>query len=205
MESYIIIAIGNILLTSAYAFLTVPNDIIDGGITSTSLLLSNVLNLDITYITTTITVLLLIFGLITLGKHFFIKSIFSSLCYILFFNTFHLTGFFITINPFLCIIIASILIGLGHYLCLSQNTTTVGYDVIALYFHKKKKYNTAMTLRIIGTFILILGIAIFGIQAFLYGIIFITIETQVIYLLNKYKFLKRKNKRRTIWKNILSK
>ena len=48
MESYIIIAIGNILLTSAYAFLTVPNDIIDGGITSTSLLLSNVLNLDIT-------------------------------------------------------------------------------------------------------------------------------------------------------------
>ena len=122
-----------------------------------------------------------------------------------FFNTFHLTGFFITINPFLCIIIASILIGLGHYLCLSQNTTTVGYDVIALYFHKKKKYNTAMTLRIIGTFILILGIAIFGIQAFLYGIIFITIETQVIYLLNKYKFLKGKNKRRPIWKNILSK
>lgn len=62
-----------------------------------------------------------------------------------------------------------------------------------------------MTLRVIGTIILILGIAVFGIQAFLYGIIFITIETQVIYLLNKYNFLKGKNKRRPIWKNILSK
>lgn len=96
------------------------------------------------------------------------------------------------------------LIGLGHYLCLSQNTTTVGYDVIALYLHKKKKYNPAITLRIIGTFILILGIAIFGIESFLYGIIFITIETQVIYLLNEYNFLKGK-KRRHLWKNILSK
>ncbi len=205
MKSYIIIIIGNILLTSAYAFLTVPNDIIDGGITSTSLLLSNIFKLDIAYITTTITILLLIFGLITLGKHFFIKSIFSSLCYILFFNTFHLTGFTITINPFLCIIIASILIGIGHYLCLSQNTTTVGYDVIAIYLHKKKKYNPAITLRIIGTLILFLGITIFGIETFLYGIIFITIETQVIYLLSEYNFLKIKRKRSHIWKNILSK
>lgn len=34
-----IIALGNLLLTSAYAFLTVPNNIINGGVTSTSLLL----------------------------------------------------------------------------------------------------------------------------------------------------------------------
>lgn len=39
IKSLGIIALGNLLLTSAYAFLTVPNNIINGGVTSTSLLL----------------------------------------------------------------------------------------------------------------------------------------------------------------------
>lgn len=35
LKSMAIIALGNLLLTSAYAFLTVPNNIINGGVTST--------------------------------------------------------------------------------------------------------------------------------------------------------------------------
>ena len=72
IKSLIIIALGNLLLTSAYAFLTVPNNIINGGVTSTSLLLSHYLNIDIGYISSTITILLLVFGLIALGKNSFI-------------------------------------------------------------------------------------------------------------------------------------
>ena len=71
MKSIGIITIGNILLTGAYAFLTVPNNMIDGGVTSTSLLISHILGIDITYITTTLALLLLLFGLVTFGKHFF--------------------------------------------------------------------------------------------------------------------------------------
>ena len=41
--NYVIITIGNLLLTAAYAFLTVPNEIINGGVTSTSLLISHYL------------------------------------------------------------------------------------------------------------------------------------------------------------------
>ena len=40
----------NVLLTGAYTFLTVPNNIINGGVTSTSLLISHYLNIDIGYI-----------------------------------------------------------------------------------------------------------------------------------------------------------
>ena len=37
------IIIGNIILTTAYAFVTVPNKIVNGGVTSCSLIISNFL------------------------------------------------------------------------------------------------------------------------------------------------------------------
>lgn len=73
--NYFIITIGNLLLTAAYALIAVPNHIINGGVTSTSLLLSYYLKIDITYISTLLIILLLVLGRIILGKDFFIKSL----------------------------------------------------------------------------------------------------------------------------------
>lgn len=188
MKSIGIITIGNILLTGAYAFLTVPNNMIDGGVTSTSLLISHILGIDITYITTTLALLLLLFGLVTFGKHFFFKTAYSCFCYIVFFNFFHLLNIMLTIPPIICIIVAGILVGLGHYLCLSQNSSVIGYDVIALFVHKNnKKWELATVLRIIGILILIIGTFVFGPLAVIYGIIFIIIETEVIHFLSSKK------------------
>lgn len=88
MKSYLLIALGNLLLTAAYAFLTVPNHIINGGVTSTSLLLSHYLKIDIGYISTFMTIGLLILGIVLLGKNFFFRSLFSSICYMVLFNFF---------------------------------------------------------------------------------------------------------------------
>lgn len=186
LKSLGIIALGNLLLTSAYAFLTVPNNIINGGVTSTSLLLSHYLNIDIGYISSAITILLLVFGLAALGKDFFYRSLFSSVCYMVFFNFFHFTGISFSFHPLIIVIFAGIFVGTGHYLCLREDSSTVGYDVLALYIHKKNnKWDTAIVLRIIGIIVLLVGIATFGIWSVIYGIIFTIIQTQVIYLLNK--------------------
>ena len=181
-----IIALGNLLLTSAYAFLTVPNNIINGGVTSTSLLLSHYLNIDIGYISSAITIFLLLFGRVALGKNFFYRSLFSSVCYMVFFYFLHFTGISFSFHPLIIVLFAGIFVGVGHYLCLREDSSTVGYDVFALFIHKKnKKLDTAIDLRIIGICVLIVGVATFGIKSVIYGIIFIIIQTQVIYLLNK--------------------
>lgn len=165
-----------------------PNNIINGGVTSTSLLISHYLNIDIGYISTAITLFLLLFGLITLGKNFFIKSAFSSVCYVVFFNIFHQIAIPIKLPIIVCVIIAGILVGVGHSLCLRENSSTVGYDVIALFIHKKiPKWNTAIILRVIGIFVLLVGIITFGILSVIYGIIFTLIQTQVIYWMTKTK------------------
>ena len=88
MKCSLLIALGIVLLTAAYAFLTVPNHIINGGVTSTSLLLSHYLKIDIGYISTFMTIGLLILGIVLLGKNFFFRSLFSSICYMVLFNFF---------------------------------------------------------------------------------------------------------------------
>lgn len=193
MKSYLKILLGNVLLTGAYAFLTVPNNVINGGVTSTSLLISHYVGVDVGIISGVLTIFLLLFGLITLGKAFFIKSFFSSICYVVFFNLFHLIGLEVKMPIILCVLIAGILVGIGHSLCLQENSSTVGYDVIALFIHKKNsKLNTAIVLRVIGIMVLLVGILTFGILSVVYGIIFTLIQTQVIYLLTKEKTKKRK-------------
>ena len=188
MKSILLITLGNLLLTGAYAFLTVPNNMIDGGITSTSLIISHFLEIDITYITTTIAVLLLLFSLAFLGRHFFLKTCYSCICYIVFFDWFHLASFPLAIPPIICIVLARFLVGVGHYLCLSQKSSVIGYDIIALFIHKlHKKWEFSVILRTIGIIVLIAGLYVFGIIAVLYGLIFIIIETEVIYFLNKNK------------------
>lgn len=119
IKSLGIIALGNLLLTSAYAFLTVPNNIINGGVTSTSLLLSHYLNIDIGYISTTITIFLLISGFIGLGKDFFYRSLFSSVCYIVFFNFFHFTGISFSFHPIIIVLFAGIFVGVATFGILS--------------------------------------------------------------------------------------
>ena len=193
MKSVLLITLGNLLLTSAYAILTVPNNMIDGGITSTSLIIAHFLKIDITYITTTIAILLLLFSLVFLGKHFFLKTCYSCICYIVFFDWFHLANIGLAIPPIICIVVAGFLVGLGHYLCLSQESSVIGYDIIALFIHKlNTKWEFSTILRIIGIIVLITGLYVFGIIAVLYGLIFIIIETEVIYFLNRNKNIYKK-------------
>lgn len=195
MKSFFIIALGNLLLTGTYAFFTIPNNIIDGGVTSTSFILSQFFHIDIVFVILFMTISLLIFGLITLGKDFFVRSVFSSLCYMIFFTIFHLTEISISVPPLLCVLFAGIIIGFGHYLCLSQGSSTIGYDVIALFLHKKRaSLDTAIVLRVISFFILIIGIIDFGFLSVLYGIFFILIQTQIIYQLSHRNKSKKKEK-----------
>ena len=47
MISILKIVVGNLLITFSYAFITVPNGIVNGGVTSFSMILSSVTDLGI--------------------------------------------------------------------------------------------------------------------------------------------------------------
>ena len=131
------IMFGNILITGAYAFITVPNKIVNGGVTSFSMVLEEFSSIPITYFVDFITILLLICCYIFLGKTYFTGTILICICYLVFFSIFHDTGLYLVMNPILCTVIAGVLVGIGYYFCISAKSTAVGFDVIALILNKK--------------------------------------------------------------------
>ncbi|MED3785960.1 YitT family protein [Peribacillus frigoritolerans] len=190
MKDLLKIIAGNISMTFAYAYLIVPNEIINGGVTSSALLLNALLGYNIAMLANLVTGILLIICLVFLGKEYFFKSIVSSLSYMVFFNFFYSLNFHFDMNIVLVIFISSILIAIGYYLCITANASTVGFDVLALILHhKNEKIDIAATIRIINLIVLILGLLVYGYASIVKGIAFTLLFS---YLLKK--MLDRKQK-----------
>ncbi|HEM3629414.1 TPA: YitT family protein [Streptococcus suis] len=182
------IIFGNILLGFAYAKLMVPNKIINGGVTSLSLIFTSFFDIDIVYFTNGLTILLLIISYIFLGKFFLGSSIVSSLSYMFFFSFFHKLPFSMQSVLPIDFLLAVILIAVGYYCCLSENSSTAGLDVFAIILNKKfPKYTVGFYLRCINCFVLLLGVASYGIQSVLLGIVFSILFTKIMdYLMEHY-------------------
>lgn len=187
MKNIIKIIVGNILISAAYAFITVPNEIVNGGITSFGLILENVINVDIRIIVNIITILLLVICFIFLGKEYFFKSILSSACYMGFFNLFYSFSFVIEMNKVILMLMAASTVAIGYYLCLDAKATTVGFDILALVLNKKNnKIDIAIAMRYINLLVLLLGFVNYGYKSILLGIAFTLIQTQILkYLLSR--------------------
>lgn len=184
MREILRIVIGNICITSAYAFITVPRHVVNGGVTSFSMILHVFLPVDISVITNCVTVVLLGICLYFLGKAFLMKSLLSSICYMVMFSSFRAIGYSLSIPVLPAIILAAILVGIGYYLCISASSSTVGFDVLALVLHKRyEKLDVAITMRYINIGVILLGFASYGGISILIGIGFTILQTQVLKLL----------------------
>ncbi len=166
MKRILMIILGNLLITGAYAFITVPNEIINGGVTSFSMVLGQVCRMDIS---------------VFLGREFFAGSVLSCVCYLSMFTFFHSLGLSPRLPLPLCIMLAGILVGAGYYLCICAKSTAISFDIIALILNKKNpKVNIAYTMGIINTAVLLTGFMVFGLSSVLCGILFTAIQTFVL-------------------------
>lgn len=178
---------GNLLITSAYAFLTVPNHIVNGGVTSFSMIFSEIANLNISLVVNSITIFLLILCSLFLGRSFFNGSIFSCICYLTLFTFFSNLGLsLIKINQFFLVILAGFIIGLGYFFCISAKSTAIGFDVIALILNKyNPKINISLAMGIINISVLMFGFFNYGLMSIILGIILTIIQSSTLNLFLK--------------------
>lgn len=178
---------GNLLITSAYAFLTVPNHIVNGGVTSFSMIFSEIANLNISLVVNSITISLLILCGLFLGRSFFNGSIFSCICYLTLFTFFSNLGLsLIKINQFFLVILAGFIIGLGYFFCISAKSTAIGFDVIALILNKyNPKINISLAMGIINISVLMFGFFNYGLMSIILGIILTIIQSSTLNLFLK--------------------
>lgn len=181
MKDVVKIILGNIFITVSYAYLIVPYKIINGGVTSSALILHAVTGFNVAMLANIVTLLLLLLCLVFLGKENFLKSILSSCCYMVFFNFFYFHKISINLNIIIVVLIASVLLAIGYYLCLAANASTVGFDVLALILHRKnEKMKIALTIRCINLFILFIGLTVYGFASIISGIAFTIIYSCIL-------------------------
>ena len=180
-----------------YVLVTVPYGIINGGVTSFSMILSRLPlteALPVNAWVTIVTVILAILCAIFLGKDVFIASLFSCVAGVGAFNlftyitpqpVFDLLFRFGQVgnNPVLPVgvaielILAAAVVGAGYYFCLSNNATAVGMDTIALILHRRnEKIPVAYAMYAINIIVLLLGLYTYGIRCVIMGIAFAGIQ-----------------------------
>ncbi len=194
---YSLITLGLVLINVTYVLVTVPYGIINGGVTSFSMILSRLPITELLPVNawvTIVTIILAILCALFLGRDMFIASLFSCVAGIGAFNLFT----FITPQPVYDVlfklgrigdnpiipagvgvelILAAIVVGIGYYFCLSNNATAVGMDTIAMIIHRRNdKIPVAYAMYAINIIVLLLGLYTYGIRCVIMGIVFAGIQ-----------------------------
>lgn len=178
------ILFGNLLITAAYAFIAVPHHIVNGGVTSFAMVVNELTGAEISLVTDGVTLVLLACCLLFLGREYFFKSVVSSICYMGMFTWFSSMELSLPAPDAIAVILSSVMVGLGYFLCINAKSTAVGFDVLALIIHSRnKKADVATVIRIINIVVILLGMVCYGPSAVIMGIVFTLIQTQVLKVL----------------------
>lgn len=205
---YTLIGFGITVLNFAYVMVTVPHGIINGGVTSFSMILSRLPLTEILPVNAWVAIvtgLLALLCCIFLGRDIFIASLYSCVMGVAAFNFFTLVipesviDTMISIgqmgnNPVIPLgmaaelIAAAVVVGAGYYFCLSNNATAVGMDTIALIIHKRhERIPVAYAMYAINIIVLLLGLYTYGLRCVLMGIAFAGIQALTLNTMLKYK------------------
>ena len=210
VRRYLLIAFGLAALNFAYVMVTVPHGIINGGVTSFSMILARLpvtdalpVNAWVTVITAILAALCCIF----LGRDIFVASLYSCVVGVAVFNFFTMIvpekviramiafgqvgpiGSFtmpdgspvITVGLIAELAAAAIVVGIGYYFCLSNDSTAVGMDTIALILHKRnEKIPVAYAMYAINIIVLLLGLYTYGLRCVIMGIVFAGIQAKTL-------------------------
>ena len=208
VRRYTLIGFGITVLNFAYVMVTVPHGIINGGVTSFSMVLSRLPlteALPVNAWVAIVTGLLALLCCIFLGRDIFIASLYSCVMGVAAFNFFTLVIPESVIDDMLRIgqmgynpvipagmaaelIAAAIVVGAGYYFCLSNDATAVGMDTIALIIHKRhEKIPVAYAMYAINILVLLLGLYTYGLRCVLMGIAFAGIQALTLNTLLKCK------------------
>lgn len=177
--SYIIIMLATILAAYSLETFLIPNNILDGGVTGISIIISKVFSIPISYLIILINIPFIYIGYHNLGKSFLIRTIFCMLIFSIsldFFSSFHE----VTDEILLATIFGGIILGLGVGLIIRFGACIDGTESVALVISKKTSLSVGQIVMIFNFFIYGTAALIFGLDRALYSVLTYFITFKVI-------------------------
>ncbi len=180
--------LGTVLQTAAYAFVMVPLQVVNGGVTSFSLVLHGLTGLDVVLLANGLLIILIVLAWLGLGKECVVKSILGCAFYAWSLSLFLATEWSLGWPLPLGVALAAVSVGTGYYFCMDARGSSMGFDVVALILHRKNPgIRIERTMRVINVAVILAGFAVFGWVSVVAGIGFTMIQTWVLGRWLKYR------------------
>ena len=181
--TFLCVVSGNALLAFLVAAFIIPHDIIMGGTTGIGIVLHKAIpTMDVSLFVLILNVLLLILGLITLGRKFALTTVASSFLYPVMLGLFQrIPGIdSMTDNALMAAIFAGSLMGVALGLVMRVGSSTGGMDIVTLVLNKYTHLPVALYVYITDI-IVIGGQALFSpAEKTLLGIIVLVLEAIIL-------------------------
>lgn len=176
------VLLGNAILAFGVAAFILPQDILSDGTTGIGIALHRIFpGFDPAVAILILNVVLLLIGLLVLGKKFFLTTLAGTLLYPLFLAGFErIPGIdLLTDDPTLAAIAAGLIIGVGMGLTMRVGSSTGGMDIVALIAHRWFGVPVSAMVNVLG--VVVIGAqAIFYPQKALLGFLVLILESILI-------------------------
>lgn len=183
IKEYTLITLFILLYVVGTYFFKFPNNFVFGGITGLATVLAKLMPLTPSAINLIISLILLVFGFIFLGKSFGIKTVYASVLMSL--ALWAMDYIYPMVAPFtdnkmLELIFATIIPGFASAFLFNLGASSGGTDIIAMIIKKYFNINIGMALLISDAIITCSSFFIFGMETFLFSLLGLAAKALVV-------------------------
>lgn len=180
LKEWLNIVWGVALASFSFSFFLSPKNIVIGGISGVGIILKNKIpGYDPAYTILILNILLLILGLLLLGRDFFLKTAFGSVLFPAFIGIFdflykRLHADTTSLDMVLVALFAAIIMGVGLGIVVRNGGSTGGSEVVQKIFFRYFHMPYSVSLFIIDGLVISIGLIlkVTDLQTFLYAIVF---------------------------------
>ncbi|QJD87389.1 YitT family protein [Cohnella herbarum] len=169
LKKFIFITIGAILMAVALEIFLVPNEIIDGGITGISIVLSEITSVPLGIFIFVINLPFLFIGYKQIGKTFAISTLYGVAVMSITTALLHHVEPF-TNEKILAVLYGGLILGLGVGLVIRFGGALDGSEIVAILLSKKMRIPVGQIIMFINVFIFIVAGFVFGADSAMYSI-----------------------------------
>ena len=160
-KEYLLITVGLLLYTLAWAVFLLPNNLVGGGITGLGSIIQYSTGFNVAYSYIIINTILVLIAMKVLGGGFGAKTVYALVVTALFLRFLpgmvpqeFITNFTADNGKLMCVIFAGAMVGLGIALTFTQGGSTGGTDIIALIICKYRRISPGTVIAILDLLII---------------------------------------------------
>ncbi|OKP74522.1 hypothetical protein A3844_24465 [Paenibacillus helianthi] len=179
VQRIVMIVLGSAMMSVALEIFLVPNQLIDGGITGISIMISHIFHIPLGIILTLLNLPFLVIGYKQIGKTFALSTLFAVVLMSIGTQLLHpvapLTG-----EPLLAAVFGGVILGVGVGLVVRYGGSLDGTEIIAILVSKKLPFSVGEVVMFFNLFILSGAGFVFGWNNAMFSLIAYYIAFKVI-------------------------